>query len=290
MLRNSIFFVIMTVLLSVMAAGCNSSSQKSQVNGHKTAKQPILIEGAMPIEVKDLVDKLKDVKKEKSGYFVFYKGKLDHYPVVVVRTGKGMENAAAATAVAIERYNPRAIIGQGTAGGHDPKLHVSDIVLGKRTVHIGSFKTEVKGDNEGIHPKKWKPMDLMASEGSGSNSDAEKIRYYQGDKKLLAAANAVKDKYTAGKVVEGTIGSADVWNSEIDRIQWFHKKYGTSAEEMEGFSEAQMANEYHTPFLDIRVLSDNITNGGKYNPKTAGPLQAYVIKVVKQYISTQTNK
>ena len=44
-----------------------------------------------------------------------------------------MENTAAATAVAIEKFNPIAIINQGTSGGHDPSLNVFDIVLGKRT-------------------------------------------------------------------------------------------------------------------------------------------------------------
>ena len=53
-----------------------------------------------------------------------------------------------------------------------------------------------------------------------------------------AAANAVKDKYTKGKGVEGTIGSADVWNNEVDRIKWFHTKYGY-VEEMEGAAAAR---------------------------------------------------
>jgi adenosylhomocysteine nucleosidase len=36
---------------------------------------------------------------------------------------------------------------------------------------------------------------------------------------LLKAALSVKDKYKNGKVVEGTIGSADLWNNEVNRIQ-----------------------------------------------------------------------
>ncbi len=40
-----------------------------------------------------------------------------------------------------------------------------------------------------------------------------------------------------GEVVEGTIGSADVWNNELDRIQFFHERYGTSVEEMEAASK-----------------------------------------------------
>ena len=39
-------------------------------------------------------------------------------------------------------------------------------------------------------------------------------------------------------------GSADVWNNELDRIAFFHKNYGTSVEEMEAASVAQIASQY----------------------------------------------
>jgi adenosylhomocysteine nucleosidase len=278
---------IALLFLLLLALRNSAFLNETEVEG---AGRPILIQGPMPIEAEKFAQKLDKVKVENSGNFVFYKGKLDNYPVIVAKTGKGMENTAAATAVAIEKYNPIAIINQGTSGGHDPKLHVFDIVLGKRTTNIGSLKTESKNENEGMDPTQWIPMDLMASEGSGSDPNAEKIRYYEGDKDLLAAANAVKDTYTKGKVVGGTIGSADVWNNEVDRIKWFHTNYGTSVEEMEGAAAAQMAKAYDVPFLGIRVLSNNKTNGDKYNPDTAAANQEYVYEVVKKYISTIQSK
>lgn len=271
----------------VMLAGCNSSLlNETEVEG---AQRPIIIQGPMPIEAEDFAEKLDKVKVEKSGTFVFYKGKLNDYPVIVAKTGKGMENTAAATALVIEKYNPIAIINQGTSGGHDPSLNVFDIVLGKRTTNIGSLKTTNMDENQGIDPTTWIPMDLMASEGSGSDANANKVRYYEGDEDLLAAANAVKDTYTKGKVVEGTIGSADFWNSEVDRIKWIHDLYGTSVEEMEGASAAQIADAYDVPFLGIRILSNNKTNGGTYNPGTAAANQEYVYEVVKEYISMVKN-
>ncbi|CAM5222373.1 5'-methylthioadenosine/S-adenosylhomocysteine nucleosidase [Castellaniella defragrans] len=245
----------------------------------------VIVEGPMPIEAIAFSKKLDDMKSWKSGTFTFYEGYVDKYPVVVVQTGKGMENTAAATAIAITKYDPVAVINQGTSGGHDPQLHVFDIVLGKRTVNIGSFKTEKL--KSGIEPTQWQPMDLMASEGSaGEGKDSERIRYYEGDKGLLAAANAVKADYKEGKVVEGTIGSADFWNNELDRIKWLHDTFHTSVEEMEGASAAQITAAYGVPFLDIRILSNNQTNNGKYNPNTAMANQAFVYQVVKKYIST----
>jgi adenosylhomocysteine nucleosidase len=282
MLKKFALPIIITALLSLTLAGCSSSEKNDTA---KADQRPIMIQGPMPIEAEKLADRLDDVKKEKSGSFVFYIGELDGYPVIVAKTGKGMENTAAATAVAIEKYNPAAIINQGTSGGHDADLHVFDIVLGKRTVNLGSLKTGNLAEGEGIEPKKWIPMDLMASEGSaGEDPDAENIRYFEGDKQLLEAANAVKDEYQKGKVVEGTIGSADVWNNEVDRINWFHEKYGTSVEEMEGAAGAQIAKAYDIPYLGIRILSNNKVNGGQYNPDTAEANQEFIYKVVKQYI------
>ncbi|CAM3766855.1 5'-methylthioadenosine/S-adenosylhomocysteine nucleosidase [Cytobacillus oceanisediminis] len=284
MKKNLTLFAVIAVMFATLLTGCASAPQFE--TEAESAQRPILIQGPMPIEAEKFAQRLDKVKVEKSGTFVFYIGKLDKYPVIVAKTGKGMENTAAATAVAIEKYDPIAIINQGTSGGHDPSLNVFDIVLGERTTNIGSLKTGHLEENEGIEPTNWIPMDLMASEGSaGEDPNAEKARYYEGDADLLAAANAVKDKYTKGKVVKGTIGSADVWNNEVDRINWFHENYGTSVEEMEGAAAAQIAKAYDVPFLGIRVLSNNKTNGGQYNPNTAEANQDYVYEVVKQYIS-----
>lgn len=285
MLKKSIYTVCLTIALLGSSTAINSVVAKEKITG------PIIIEGPMPIEAEKFASKLQNVKIEKTGSFVFYKGTLDNYPVIVVKTGKGMENTAAATAIAIERYKPIAIINQGTSGGHDPSLNVFDIVLGLKTTNIGAMKTTDIGAGKGIDPTKWKPMDLMASEGSaGEDPNAEKPRFYEGDKDLLAAANAVKHKYTQGKVVQGTIGSSNVWNNEIDRIKWIHTNYGTSVEEMEGASAAQIAQAYNVAFLGIRVLSNNKTNNGKYNPTSAEACQDYVYEVVKKYISTIQNK
>ncbi len=284
MVKDFILLGVITVLLLSLVVGFSSNSNKAIAK--VKSKRPIIIQGPMPIEAEAFAKKLKHVKEIKSGSFIFYKGTLNNYPVIVEKTGKGMENTAAATAIAIEKYNPIAIINQGTSGGHDPNLNVFDIVLGQRTTNIGSLKTANKGEDQGIDPTIWKPMDLMASEGSaGEDPNAEKPRFYEGDKNLLKAANAVKNKYTKGKVVEGTIGSADVWNNEVDRIKWFHTKYGTSVEEMEGASAAQISKAYNVAFLGIRVLSNNKVNGGAYNPTTATACQEYVFEVVKKYIS-----
>ena len=117
-------------------------------------------------------------------------------------------------------------------------------------------------------------------------SDPEPIRkrYYPADAALLAAARAVKQTYVQGKVVEGVIGSADCWNNELDRIAFLRETYGTEVEEMEAASVAQIAQQYGVPMMAIRVVSNNITNGGAYNPDTGKACQDFVLQVVAQYL------
>lgn len=247
---------------------------------------PIVIQGAMPVETGELVAALANPVEHQVQGWTFWTGTLGGYPVVVSKTQKGMANAAAATALAIERFHPRAIVNQGTAGGHDPVLRVSDIVIGTASVNIGAFKTGTRGKGDGSDFAEWHPIDLIRTEGSaGQDPNAWVMRRFAGDAALLAAATSVKDRYRTGRVVEGVIGSSDVWNSELDRIQRLHDEYGTSVEEMETAAAAQVAGMNRVPFLGIRVLSNNITNGGLYDGQSATACQQFVLEVVGAYIA-----
>jgi len=273
---------------SLLAAWFAGALLSACVAGEAARPKPIVVQGAMDVEIKTLAASLHNATEEHIGGWTFWRGDIDGYPVVISKTQKGMANAAAATAVAAERYQPAAIINQGTAGGHAPALHVFDIVLGVNAVNLGSFKTGYRARGDGSNHAEWDPLDLMRSEGSaGTDPGARTMRRLPGDEGLLAAARSVRDRYTKGHVVDGVLGSSDVWNSELDRIQRFHDQYGTSAEEMETAAVAQVAGQFHVPFLGIRVLSNNITNGEGYNPKVGDACQEYVREVVKAYIKQQ---
>src|SRR6516225_5226254 len=115
-------------------------------------RRPIVVQGAMPIETERLIAKLENAKTEHAGGWMFWRGTVDGYPVVVSKTLKGVSSAAAATAIAVERYHPIAIINQGTAGGHDPALHLYDIVLGTAAVSTGAFRTQFRPAGGGSNP------------------------------------------------------------------------------------------------------------------------------------------
>ena len=65
----------------------------------RTTEGCIMIQGPMPIEAERLAARLENVEREETGNFIFYIGTLAGHTVVVAKTSKGMENAAAATRV-----------------------------------------------------------------------------------------------------------------------------------------------------------------------------------------------
>jgi len=249
--------------------------------------RPIVVQGAMPAETEKLAARLANVEVEKIGGWTFWRGTVDGYPVIVSKTMKGMANAAAATVLAVERFRPIAIVNQGTAGGHDPSLKLYDIVIGETSVSLAAFKSPFRARGAGTQPLDWVPMNLMASEGSAGNDPrARAVARFPADPDLLAAARSVKARYTRGRVVDGVIGSSDMWHDEVDMVTHFHDRYGSSVEEMETSAAAQIAGVMNVRFLGIRVVSDNITNGSPYDRATGEACQEFVYEVVKAIIPT----
>ena len=268
-------------VFALALAGASPTAQQAA-----TERPPILVQGAMTIEVRQLASRLEHATEEHVGGWTFWRGSIEGYPVVVEKTQKGVANAAAATAIAIEMYHPVAIINQGTAGGHDPALHTYDIVIGATAVSMAAWRSPYRDAGKGSNPLDWRPMDLTAADGTASNDpNARRVARFDADADLVAAARSVARSYTRGRVVEGVIGSSDMWNDELDLIAKYHAEYGTTAEEMETAPAAQVAKEFQVPFVGIRVLSDNITNGGAYDPKTADACEEFVYHVVKAYVA-----
>ncbi|HUR32850.1 MAG TPA: 5'-methylthioadenosine/S-adenosylhomocysteine nucleosidase [Vicinamibacterales bacterium] len=250
-----------------------------------TLRGPVLVQGAMTSETERFVGRLEQPRLEQIGNWSFWHGSIDGYPVVVSKTNKGMSNAAAATALAIERFHPIAIFNQGTSGGHDPDLRVYDIVLGTASLNVGAFRALFRKRGEGSRPLEWVPLDLLA-EGSAISPDAPKRpARFDADPALLGVAREVRATYTRGRVVDGVIGSSDMWIDELDRVALFHSAFGTSVEEMETASAAQVAAAFGVPFLGIRVLSDNITNGSRYDARAGEACEDFVFTVVTHYVA-----
>lgn len=269
------------LVVFVLMLGLFSGTVYAQDANH-SGSGPLLLQGAMDLETKDMIAALENPEPMTIEHYQFVKGTIDGYPVVVSKTEQGMSNAAASTVLAMEHFRPSAIINQGTSGGHDPALHTSDIVIGKYSEPAAAWKSAASGEGAGV--------DYTAVTMEGVYSyDAEKADFvqqtqYAGDANLIAAAEAVKDTYQTGNIVEGVISTSDEWNNQIDRMLFLHQLTGSSCEEMETNSAAQVAKTFGVPFLGIRILSNTGIYGENFNPATGPLCQGYVLNVAKYYI------
>lgn len=212
---------------------------------------PIVVMGAMECECSDLVSVLEEPKSVLCGNSTFYEGRLEGCPVVVVKCLIGMVNAAAAAALAIERYQPRCVILQGTAGGHDPARHRYDIVLGENIAALGSYCASRRDAGCGVRTEDWTFLGAeMRVDGT-----VRRVQTLHSDETLLRLAESVT--YSRGALVRGTVGSGDGWNREIDRIRRLHDVLGTDCEEMEGYAAAQVCAQFGVPMLLVRIISNS---------------------------------
>lgn len=255
---------------------------------YKSDKRPLLLQGAMDIEMQDMAKALTDAKEYTIGQWHFVAGMLEGYPVVVSRTEQGIANAGVATVLAVKYFNPIAIINQGTSGGHDPELHTSDIVLGEYTIPSSAWRTVASAKGAGVDYKAFEMIGVAAYDKE-QKTFVKSVKY-PGDEALLAAAEAVADTYQDGKIIKGTISSSDEWNNQVDRMLYLHEVNGSSCEEMESNAVAQICKTYEIPYLGIRILSNTGIHGEDFNPATGAQCQGYTLNVAKQYITTVLNK
>lgn len=243
------------------------------------AKETILVQGAMDIETEYLIKALSNPVKEQIASWTFWKGEIGNKTVIVSRTEIGITNASAATTIGIMKYSPNLIINQGTSGGHDPKLHTGDIVLAEKVINIGAVRTERKeygipaDDKDGIFFE-----DVQRIRDSKGNT--VDYPYFSSEKKIIDIAKKID--YKNRKIVVGTIGTADQWNRELERIKFIHERYNTSAEEMETVAAAQVAKAFNIPFMGVRILSNTDIHNEDFNPQTAIWCQEYTIELIKK--------
>ncbi|MEF9895769.1 MAG: 5'-methylthioadenosine/S-adenosylhomocysteine nucleosidase [Clostridia bacterium] len=268
--------MLLALMLLVMATPVMAMAAE------ETAR-PILIQGAMDLETSTMMAALEGAQDVMVSGYHYVTGTIDGYPVVVSKTQVGMVNAATTTTIALIKWNPCVVINQGTAGGHDVALHKGDIVLGTTTVNVNSFKSEWADAGAGIDPTKWENRATEVLQ----NGEVVEVMELKSDAKLVEFAKNLSAEYEKGQVVEGVIGSGDVWNKELDRINLIHSQFGTSCEEMETFSVAQVCAYFDVPFLGMRILSNNELHKEDFDPQTGEDCQLFTLEVVRALIADQ---
>lgn len=196
----------------------------------------IAVIGAMEEEVTILRSEMenKDVKTIAGSEFTT--GSLKGTDTVLLRSGIGKVNAAMTTAVLIHEFKPDIIINTGSAGGLSPDLQVGDVVVSSEVRHHDVDVTAF-GYEYGQVPQ------LPAA--------------FKADEKLVQVALEASKELTDVKTVKGLIATGDSFMNDPVRVQAIGEKFtNLQAVEMEAAAIAQVAHQFHVPFVVIRALSD----------------------------------
>ena len=160
-------------------------------------RNPILVIAAMEdAELGYLKENLKDLRINKNNICTFYEGKISEKPVVLCSSNIGTINVAASTTLAIEKYNPIAVISEGTAGGYGESIHKGDIVIGTACINITSAKTNKRKSGEGANIEEYKLTTFICGED-------DKLILQKASDYLIEKAKQIKRE----NMHFGTIGS-----------------------------------------------------------------------------------
>lgn len=236
---------------------------------------PILIEGAMDVELSHLLSCLENKEEVTFGGFTYSKGTLNGVPVVLVASRIGIVNATIATLLGIYHFKPRCVISQGTSGAHNPDLRRGDIVLGENIVCFDAHLSLQRDEGNGMVFEDC----LMFALESFNGDEWEKKISFNSDEKLLEIAK--NTPYDYGKLFAGTVGTSMSWNREIDKIKTLRGMFNTDCEEMETWAIVQTCENFKVPFLSIRIISNSELTGEDYQRETAIYCQKYVLELIE---------
>ncbi len=94
-----------------------------------------LIVAPTEFEMKLLQDKIGCAREEGMLDFILYRGSYRSKDIVLVKSGPGMANAAAATALALERFKPEHVFHVGVCGAYSEDMSMlKKVVVGTQAV------------------------------------------------------------------------------------------------------------------------------------------------------------
>jgi adenosylhomocysteine nucleosidase len=213
----------------------------------------------------------------------FAAGMIEHKPVVLFLSGVSMVNAAMTTQLALDRFNVKAIVFSGIAGGADPNLEIGDVVVPEQWAQylevvfarekdggytLPGFAQKGPANFGMLFPQ---PVQIAARGG-----EPEKRFWFPVDTRLLAIARAaagavvLKDCTAERKCLthkpkiviggHGVSGQAFVDNKAFR--EYARNAFDAEVLDMESAAAAQVAYTNKTPFIAFRSLSD-LAGGGE---------------------------
>ena len=224
----------------------------------------ILIQGATTDEINLLIQHFQAEKQTQIAGYKFWESNYGKHSIIISLTEKGIINASIATTIAAQTYKPDLIINQGCAGGHVQSLKLGDIVVGEYTKYINDFKTPQKNIGEGSSSLNWTPH-------------TSRSYVTPSTQQYIELAKQVK---TPNQIYFGSLGSADTFSRECDRINYLHSYFNHLCEDMESAAAMKVCDEFDIDRISFRIISNNELTLIPFDASTRKDMQQFVIDFI----------
>jgi adenosylhomocysteine nucleosidase len=227
-----------------------------------TASAPIGLVVAMEAELIHTLRAFPPTRTDQRDVWQFHHLAVHGAPVVAVRSGMGLINAAAGTERLIADYRPRVVLNYGCSGAHRPEIMPGDVVIGKRVVHhsamqilrdgserYAGFGYEVAGERMDAAEL---ASDIELVSLAGAAAEQAELESWPAD---LAWPTDTPRREVA--VHHGVVASADIWTQHVQRLNVLHDRHASLCEDMEAAAIAQVCALHGVPFLTIKDISNN---------------------------------
>lgn len=195
------------------------------------------IVGAMPSELADIRNDLKNATVEKYASYEFYINEFDGKKIINVCCGVAKVNSAIASQILIDRYNVDCIINTGIAGSMNKDVKVCDIVIASEVMHHDVTTRFL----ENYPPYCGK---------------------FSADKNLIALAHKACEKF-GYNCHDGKIVSGEQFISDNETKQKILDEFNPHAVDMESASIGHCCYRNSIPFATIRCMSDSADDEGE---------------------------
>lgn len=244
----------------------------------------LLVMTAFSPESKQLLQDAKIDQRYTVNGRTVHVGTLYGNPVVLAQSGVSMVNAAMSAQSLLDRFEIKAILFTGIAGGVNPDLHVGDVVIPAEWMQYqeSRYARQVgDGWDLGTGTRAYGNYGMIFPQPVSVASTAHPLQeksvfIFKADPKLLdiaeqSIASAELDRCVAlnagclsltPKIVTGGRGvSGPTFVDNADYRDWVWKTFQADALDMETAAVAQVAYANDVPFIAFRSLSD-LAGGG----------------------------
>jgi futalosine hydrolase len=237
--------------------------------------KPIVIIAAVPREVELLEKVLEHSRRVKTDGYGSVEGSIGNLQVVVCTGGVGKVNAAAATAVMIDRYQPQLVINTGCAGAYIG----SGLVVGNLVV----ASEEVLADDGVATADGWKDLRYMdlpsVVNGGGSCFNLLPLSRYAAEKAMQLA------DYCGVLLMRGRFSTVSTCSGTSRYGAVLSGRWNALVESMEGAAVAQVCLRCGVDCLEIRGISNMVEERDlkKWDiPRAVEAAQRFVLKYLEE--------